>query len=165
MKNGDQCNWGQNCLYLHIIISNETSQSEENLIVDITTKSITHTCDVCETTFNCASYLNDHNDAMHERNSCQGTVEKLLNNCDQCPVVYDNSNDLLLLQDSEDTHHGSGEDTGPVYVCEICDMSYNCDSDFSEHNINIHINYSCDQCDFVSYGKMMMQYHPLSLVM
>ena len=101
------------------------------------------------------SDLTNHHNAIHEANSRQGTVDKLIN-CDQCPFISDNSNDVLLHQD---THHGSGEDTGPVYVCEICDMSYDCDGELSEHNSNMHINYSCDQCDFVSYGTMMMQYH------
>ena len=73
VKNGERCNWGQNCLYLHII-SNETSKSEENSIADNITKSITYSCDICKTTFNCASDLTNHHNAIHEANTCQGTV-------------------------------------------------------------------------------------------
>ena len=46
-----------------------------------------------------------------------------------------------------------------VYACDIWDISFDCDGELIAHNNDMHQNYSCDPCDFVSYGKMMMQYH------
>ena len=155
VKRGEKCNWGQNCLYLHSI-SNETSQCEENA----TANKIPYSCDICETTFEAASDLNSHIYAKHgnsesNRNSRKGRVDQLLN-CDQCSFVSDNNNDLLLHQDSN--HDSAALMSTTIYTCDICDVSYNCNCELSDHP-DMHRIYSCEQCEFMSFGQYLMQDH------
>ena len=60
------------------------------------------------------------------------------------------------------TYVESAEDTSVnenAYCCDICDTSYNCPTELTNHNNRRHQNLSCDQCEFVSYGSVMMQHH------
>ena len=57
-------------------------------------------------------------------------------------------------------HHDSAAlNSSTTYTCDICDMSYNCNSELIDHENNMHRNYSCEQCEFISYGQLMMQDH------
>ena len=146
---------GTKFLYLHSI-SNETSQCEENA----TANKIPYSCDICETTFEAASDLNSHIYAKHgnsesNRNSRKGRVDQLLN-CDQCSFVSDNNNDLLLHQDSN--HDSAALMSTTIYTCDICDVSYNCNCELSDHT-DMHRIYSCEQCEFMSFGQYLMQDH------
>ena len=63
----------------------------------------------------------------------------------------------------ESTHHqenalNNSEDDS--FACDICgNLGYNCDDDLTQHNNEMHIIYSCDQCDFEAFGKSMMDWH------
>ena len=81
--------------------------------------------------------------------------------CDQCDYKTTDSNNMKTH--AESTHHqehmlNNSEDDS--FACEICgDLGYNCEDDLIQHNNNMHLNYSCDQCDFVALGQMMMDWH------
>ena len=57
-------------------------------------------------------------------------------------------------------HHDSAAlESSLTYTCDIPDTSYNSNSELIEHDNNRHRNYSCEQCEFISYGQFMMQDH------
>ena len=47
-----------------------------------------------------------------------------------------------------------------IYTCDICDMSYNCNSELNDQDhTDMHRIYSCEQCEFMSFGQYLMQDH------
>ena len=88
--------------------------------------------------------------------------------CDQCDYKTTDSNSMRTH--AESTHKqvqyhqenglNNSEESYDNFACDICgDLGYNCEDDLIQHNNNMHLNYSCDQCDFVALGQMMMDWH------
>ena len=85
----------------------------------------------------------------------------IIYNCVQCEYTTNLSENLethitvnhqeYVLNDSEESDS---------FACDICgNLGYNCDDDLTQHNNEMHIIYSCDQCDFEAFGKSMMDWH------
>ena len=104
-------------MYLHNI-TNEASQRVEDSNAD----EITYSCDICETTYDCPSDLNTHNNAMHERSESYS--------CDQSE--YEATNNCLLPQHAMTSH--------PSLSCDECEFTAKNKGGLTRHRNAQHKN-------------------------
>ena len=83
-------------------------------------------------------------------------------NCEHCDYTTNLSENLKthITVNHQESVLSNSDESFDSFACDICgDLGFNCEDDLTQHNNNMHLIYSCDQCDFEAYGQMMMDWH------
>ena len=78
----------------------------------------------------------------------ESSKEKFI--CNVCDLLCDDEE--VLTEHTTAAHENE-------YHCVICGTSHNWQKELTNHITYMHQNYSCDRCEFVSYGQIMMEDH------
>ena len=99
------------------------------------------------------SPLNDRQSAESSIDNQQHPANHLLFACENCSIEVSTLRDLTLHQQS---CHGPN---AVEFECEFCPFNAKLVKDLKKHMINHNINFTCDQCHFMSTSEFAFNLH------